>query len=91
MSGSVVKVRRQGFRPDEPVIGRTIIAGADVAINSSPVSLRTHHASDNIESMSLLAGQSIGLIHEIRPEADILREMVSGTERLILQLQERAH
>ena len=33
--------------------------------------------------MSLLAGQSVGLIDEIRPAAEILRETINGAERLI--------
>ena len=36
--------------------------------------------------MSLLAGQSVGLVDEIRPAADILRETVKGAGRLIREL-----
>ena len=31
--------------------------------------------------MSLLAGESVGLIDEIRPAAEVLRETISGAER----------
>jgi len=31
--------------------------------------------------MSLLAGESMGLIDEIRPAAEVLRETISGAER----------
>jgi hypothetical protein len=37
----------------------------------------------HIESMSILAGQSVGLIDQIRPAAEILRETINGAERLI--------
>ena len=40
--------------------------------------------------MALLAGQSVGLIHEIRPAADVVRELVDGVERLIRELSVRA-
>ena len=43
-------------------------------------------ASGDIESMSLLAGQSVGLVSEIRPAADVIREVVDGAESLILRL-----
>jgi hypothetical protein len=36
--------------------------------------------------MSLLAGQSVGLIDEIRPAAEILRETANGAARLIREL-----
>jgi NAD(P)H-dependent flavin oxidoreductase YrpB (nitropropane dioxygenase family) len=36
--------------------------------------------------MSLLAGQVVGLVDEIRPAADILRKAVNGAERLIREL-----
>ena len=39
------------------------------------------HAAGDIASMSLLAGQSVGLVHEIRPAAEILFETVSGADR----------
>jgi hypothetical protein len=43
-------------------------------------------STGNIDSMALLAGQSVGLVSEIRPAADILRETVDGAERLIRKL-----
>ena len=36
--------------------------------------------------MALLAGQSAGLVDEIRPTVDILRDTIDGAERLIVQL-----
>jgi hypothetical protein len=43
-------------------------------------------STGNIDSMALLAGQSVGLVSEVRPAADILRETVDGAERLIRKL-----
>jgi enoyl-[acyl-carrier protein] reductase II len=81
----------QDSRPDEPIIGRTVIAGAEISIQrfvSMPPNVR---ATGDIESMALLAGQSVGLVDEIRPAADILRETVNGAERLIRDLSAKVH
>jgi NAD(P)H-dependent flavin oxidoreductase YrpB (nitropropane dioxygenase family) len=40
-----------------------------------------------IQSMSLLVGQPVGLVSEIQPAADIIRGMVDATQRLINQLR----
>jgi enoyl-[acyl-carrier protein] reductase II len=77
----------QDSRPDEPVIGRAVIAGAELPIQRFVSIPPNSSASGDIESMALLAGQSVGLVDEIRPAADILRETVNGAERLILQLR----
>src|SRR6516164_1497413 len=79
----------QGSQPDEPVIGRTSIAGAEISVQrfvSIPPNL---HATGDIASMALLAGQSVGLVHDLRPAGEIVPEMVAGTERLIHALCER--
>ena len=41
--------------------------------------------------MSLLAGQSVALVDEIRPAAEILRETINGPERLIRELLAKVH
>jgi nitronate monooxygenase len=75
----------QSSIPEAPPVGRTIIAGAEVPIQRFVSIPPNADATSEIESMPLLAGQSVGLIHEIRPAADILCETVAGAERLILQ------
>jgi enoyl-[acyl-carrier protein] reductase II len=81
----------QGLRPDEPVIGSTVIAGAEMPVQRF-VSLPANvHATGDIESMALLAGESVGLVSEIRPAAAILRETVDGAERLIRRLSATEH
>jgi nitronate monooxygenase len=76
----------QDSRPDEPAIGRTLIAGAEIPIQRFASIPPNVNATGDIESMSLLAGQSVGLVDEIRPAADILRETVKGAGRLIREL-----
>jgi len=76
----------QCSRPDEPNVGSTIIGGAKMTVQRF-VSLPPNiDSTGNIDSMALLAGQSVGLVSEIRPAADILRETVDGAERLIRKL-----
>jgi hypothetical protein len=40
-------------------------------------------SSGDIELHSLLAGQGVGLIREIRPAAEIVRELVTGTRHIL--------
>lgn len=76
----------QNSRPDEPIVGHTVIAGAEMPVQRF-VSLPPNvHATGNVESTALLAGQSVGLVDAIRAAADILRETVDGAERLICEL-----
>ena len=73
----------QDSRSDEPIIGRTFVSGAEIPIQRFASMPPNIHVTVDIESMSLLAGQSVGLIDEIRPAAEILRETINGAERLI--------
>ena len=43
-------------------------------------------ATGDIESMSLLAGQSAGLVNEIKPAASIVHELVESAARIIQNL-----
>jgi nitronate monooxygenase len=81
----------QDARSDEPIIGRTITGGAEIPIQRFASLPPNIHATGDIDSMSLLAGQSVGLIEEIRPAAEILRETVNGAERLIRELSTTLH
>jgi nitronate monooxygenase len=76
----------QGIRPDEPILGRTEIAGAEIPIQRFVSMPPNAHATGDIESMALLAGQSVGLVDEIRPAVDIVRETVEGAARIIRAL-----
>ena len=46
----------------------------------------TPDASGDIESMDFLAGQGVGLVQEIKPAADVVRELVDGAQRLLSRL-----
>ena len=79
----------QGSQPEEPVIGRTAIAGAEISVQRFVSIPPNVDATGDIQSMALLAGQSVGLVHDLRPAGEIVREMVAGSERLIRSLSER--
>jgi len=76
----------QVSQPDERLVGRTNIGGAEVPIQRFVSMPPNSHATGDIESMSLLAGQSTGFIQEIRPAADVVRDTVDGAELLIREL-----
>ena len=42
-------------------------------------------ASGDIESMDLLAGQGVGLVGEIRPAGQIVRDLVEEARRIVTQ------
>jgi len=80
----------QDSRPDEPIVGRTVIGGAETPVQRFASIPPNTRASGDIELMALLAGQSVGLVNEIRPAADIIRETINGAESLLLRLKPEA-
>ena len=42
-------------------------------------------ASGDIDSMSLLAGQSVGLVREVKPAGQIVHELVEEARQIIAQ------
>jgi nitronate monooxygenase len=81
----------QDSQSDEPIIGRAVFGGAEIPIHRFASMPPNVQATGDIESMSLFAGQSVGLVDEIRPAAEILRETVNGAERLIRELSAKLH
>jgi Dioxygenases related to 2-nitropropane dioxygenase len=72
-------------RPDEPMIGQTRIAGQLMPLLRFMGFPPNSEASGDIECMSLLAGQDVGLVAEIKPAATIVRELVEAARCLIEQ------
>ena len=70
-------------RPDEPIIGETRIAGELVAVKRFMGFTPSVETTGDIESMALYAGQGVGLIHEIKPADDVVRELVEGATRIL--------
>jgi enoyl-[acyl-carrier protein] reductase II len=79
------EARGQESRPDEPVVGRTVIGGQPMPVPRF-VSLPPNcDAGGEIDSMSLLAGQGVGLVREVKPAGQIVHELVEEARQLIAQ------
>lgn len=72
-------------RVDEPVIGESIFGGERVPLQRFAGFPPTAEATGDIESMGLLAGQSVGLVTDIKPASVIVRELVAGARAIIEQ------
>ena len=72
-----------GKRPgQEEIIGRSGM-GAIVRYQSTTPGPGTE---GDIDSMSLWAGQSAGLVSKVQPAADIVREIVDEAQRVLQRL-----
>ncbi len=70
-------------RPDDPVIGQTRIAGQTIPLQRFASFPPNADATGDIDAMGMLAGQSAGLVHEIKPAAVIVREIVEEARTII--------
>ena len=70
-------------RADEPVIGETVLGGQRIPLLRFMGFPPSTDATGEIESMGLLAGQCAGLVDEIKPAAEVVRELVEGAQRII--------
>lgn len=72
-------------RPDEPVIGETKFGGQSVPVLRFMGFPPSTDATGDIGSMGLLAGQSVGLVQEIKPAAQIIEQLLDGARQIIEQ------
>lgn len=72
-------------RADEPVIGETKFGGQSVPVHRFMGYPPSTDATGDIGSMGLLAGQSVGLVREIKPAAQIIEELLEGARQIIGQ------
>jgi nitronate monooxygenase len=77
--------RGQESCPDEPVVGQTVIGGQPMPVRRFMGFPPNSDASGDIDSMDLLAGQSVGLIHEVKPAGQIVGELVAEARQIISQ------
>jgi len=73
-------------RRDEPVVGETTLGGHRQEVRRFMGFPPGADTTGDIESMSLLAGQGVGLVNEIKPAAEIVRDLVESASRIIQQL-----
>src|SRR4030095_13572424 len=79
------EARGSESRSDEPVVGQTQIAGQTIPVLRFMGFPPNATATEDIESMNLLAGESVGLVHEIKPAALIIRDLIEEARQIIEQ------
>src|SRR5262249_27482910 len=75
--------RGQESRPDEPIIGQTIIAGQAMPVLRFMGFPPNCDATGDIDSMALLVGEGVGLVHEVKPASQLVHELVEEARRII--------
>jgi len=80
------EARGQESRADEPVIGHTVISGQQMPLQHFMGFPPNVNATGDIESMGLLAGQGVGLVREVKPAEEIVRELVNDAREIISRL-----
>jgi NAD(P)H-dependent flavin oxidoreductase YrpB (nitropropane dioxygenase family) len=78
-----VEARGSVGRPDEPVIGERDFGGQRIPVHRFAALPPNTGTTGEVESMGMLAGQSVGLVREIKPAAAIIRELVEGARNII--------
>ncbi len=73
-------------RDDLPEIGRTTFLGQDMSMRKFNVILPTPDTSGDWEEMPWLAGQGVGLVHNIQPAGKIVSEMMETAEVILQNL-----
>src|SRR5262245_5689250 len=79
------EARGQESRADEPAVGRTVVGGQPMPVLRFMGLPPNRDASGDIESMDLLAGQGLGLVGEIKPAGEIVRELVDEARQIVSQ------
>jgi NAD(P)H-dependent flavin oxidoreductase YrpB (nitropropane dioxygenase family) len=79
------EARGQESRPDEPAVGHTVIGGQPMPVLRFMGFPPNSDATGDIDSMDLLAGQSAGLVRELKPAGQIVGELVEEARQIISQ------
>jgi NAD(P)H-dependent flavin oxidoreductase YrpB (nitropropane dioxygenase family) len=72
-------------RPDEPIIGEINFGGMRIPLPRFGGVPPARDATGDIESMDLLAGQCVGLVRDVKPAGEIVREMVQDATRILAE------
>ncbi|WP_230374178.1 NAD(P)H-dependent flavin oxidoreductase [Pontivivens ytuae] len=70
-------------RSEEPVIGHTTFLGQPHEKRRFDVILPTPDTTGDFEEMAWLMGQGVGLVHDIRPAADIVEQMMADAAHIL--------
>jgi enoyl-[acyl-carrier protein] reductase II len=74
---------------DQPVVGRTVLGGHELELRRFTNLVPTPETSGDFEELPLLAGQSVGLVRDVRPAGEVVREMVDEAAAVIGRLAGR--
>jgi NAD(P)H-dependent flavin oxidoreductase YrpB (nitropropane dioxygenase family) len=66
-------------------IGRTLMGGEEYVMPKFSAFLPTPETKGDFEEMMMAAGESSGLVREIRPAGEVVREMMEEAERIIAE------
>jgi NAD(P)H-dependent flavin oxidoreductase YrpB (nitropropane dioxygenase family) len=66
-------------------IGRTLMGNEEYVMPKFSAFLPTPETSGDFEEMMMAAGESSGLVREIRPAGEVVREMMEEARRVILE------
>ncbi|KAG9451458.1 hypothetical protein H6P81_011423 [Aristolochia fimbriata] len=69
----------------QPIIGHTTIHGKERVIRRFAGTVPNSTTTGDIESMVMYAGQSVGLIKEIWPAGEVVKNLVEGAKSLLRQ------
>jgi len=70
-------------RADEPIIGEVTLGGNRVPLRRFGGIPPASDAVGDVESMDFLAGQAVGLVQEIKPAGEIIREVAAQAEHTL--------
>lgn len=79
------EARGQESRPEEPAVGQTVIGGQPMPVLRFMGFPPNSDATGDIDSTDLLAGQSVGLVRELKPARQIVGELVAEARQIISQ------
>lgn len=77
------EARAQESRPDEPAVGTLRLGEHEIPqlrFMGIPPNIGT---TGDIDSMALYAGEGVGLVREIKPAGDLVRELATDAERAL--------
>lgn len=80
-AGREAEVSSEGYAGES--IGTTVLGGQEVPMPKFSVLLPTPETDGDFEEMCLLAGQSAGLVKDLKPAAELVDQMISEAEEII--------
>ncbi|RZC64584.1 hypothetical protein C5167_008272 [Papaver somniferum] len=68
---------------DQPIIGYSIIHENETVLRRFAGQVANQTTAGELDQMVMYGGQGVGLVHEILPAADIIKNFIEGAEKII--------